>query len=99
MPFSQEMMFVLVLITLFGMFGLAFPIVRRLGNVLEEWVRMRQESLPEREFLERIDASIHTFGSRLSSLEQRMDLAAERQDFVESLMDQRQLRPSDTEAP
>lgn len=99
MPFSQEMMFVLVVITLCGMFGLAFPIVRRLGNVLEEWVRMRKESLPERESLERIEAAIHACGSRISSLEQRMDLAAERQDFVESLMDQRRLRPSDAEAP
>jgi divalent metal cation (Fe/Co/Zn/Cd) transporter len=88
MPIEIAVMItVLVMLLLIGTFILAFPITKRLGRIMEEWIALRRDSMPEREALDRIETAVESIGQRVESVEQRMDLVAERQDFMESLME------------
>lgn len=82
-----EMIYVLLMLLLVGTFILAFPITKRLGRIMEEWIALRQDSMPERETLDRIETAIESIGQRVESLEQRSELVGERQDFMESLLE------------
>ena len=93
-----EMIYTLIMLLLIGTFILAFPITKRLGRIMEEWIALRRNSIPEREALTRIEATIGAVDQRLESLEQRINLMGERQDFMESLMEperRRKLQPGD----
>ena len=88
-----EMVYTLLMALLFGTFVVTFPIMRRLGRIMEEWIAFRRESVPERETLKRIETSVEAIGQRLESVEQRTELMGERQEFMESLMDQQRRTP------
>jgi len=82
------MIFSLLMMILIGTFVLAFPITRRLGRIMEEWLVIRRGSVPERETLHRIERTVESVGQRLEAVEQRLDLVGERQEFTESLLEQ-----------
>ena len=56
MPIAiAEMIAMVTMVFLIGSFILLFPISRRLGKALEEWVKIRHETSPDRDALARIE--------------------------------------------
>jgi len=86
-----EFIFAFVMLLTVGTFALLFPISRRLGKIMEEWIARRRGSLPERDAIERIETTLESISQRLESMDQRVDLVGERQEFMESLMEQQRL--------
>jgi hypothetical protein len=90
MPLDDaEMVYSLIVMLLIGGFVLAYPITKRLGRFLEEWITLRKSSLPEQEALTRIESAFGGMQTQIGSLEQRVDLISERQEFTESLLQRR----------
>ncbi len=84
-----ELIFALLIVFLIGTFVLLFPLSRRLGKVMEEWIQLRQDSSPDRAQLVRIEDGLRLLHGEVESLDQRMSLIGERQDFLESLSEPR----------
>ena len=82
-----EMIYTLVMVLIIGTFILAFPVTKRLGRIMEEWIALRRDSAPEREALDRIETAVESIGQRVETLEQRMEITGERQEFMESLLE------------
>ena len=81
MPYEiAELLAILTMFFLVGTFILLFPISRRLGKAIEEWVKIRHESLPERDLLARIEVELVEIRNQFDGMDQRMDFLAERQD-------------------
>lgn len=103
MPYEiAELLAILIMVFLIGTFIILFPISRRLGKALEEWVKLRHETAPERDLLAGIDAKVTEMGRQLEGLDRRVELLSERQDFTESLIDSQRkaaLPPSVDAAP
>ncbi len=77
-----------VLVTfLIGTFILLLPLSRRIGRVLEEWIKLRQETSPDRDTLARLENDVREVRQFVEGVDQRMGLLAERQDFMESLIE------------
>jgi hypothetical protein len=90
MPYEiAELLAILTMVFLIGTFILLFPISRRLGKAIEEWVKIRHESTPERELLGRIEVTLLEMQNQVDGLDKRLDFLAERQEFTESLIDQK----------
>jgi hypothetical protein len=90
MPYAiAELLAILAMFFLVGTFILLFPISRRLGKAIEEWVKIRHESSPERDLLARIEVDLLELRNQFDGLDQRLDFIAERQEFTESLIDQK----------
>jgi hypothetical protein len=90
MPYAiAELLAILAMFFLVGTFIILFPISRRLGKAIEEWVKIRHESSPERDLLARIEVDLLELRSQFDGLDQRLDFIAERQEFTESLIDQK----------
>ncbi|MEJ2546481.1 MAG: hypothetical protein P8125_01540 [Gemmatimonadota bacterium] len=97
MPYEiAELVAILVMVFMLGTFVLLFPLSRRLGKVMEEWIQLRHDSSPDRERLERIEEGLRLLHGEVESLDQRMHLMGDRQDFIESLSEARR---SDSLAP
>ncbi len=82
-----EMIGPVVIIFLLGTFILLLPLSRRLGRVLEEWIKLRQETSPDRDTLARLENEVRELRQSVEGGDQRMGLLAERQDFMESLVE------------
>ncbi len=82
-----EMIGAVVIILVIGTFVLLFPLSRRLGRVLEEWIKLRQETSPDRDTLARLENEVRELRQSVEGGDQRMGLLAERQDFMESLVE------------
>ena len=90
MPYAiAELLAILAMFFLVGTFIILFPISRRLGKAIEEWVKIRHESSPERDLLARIEVDLLELRNQFDGLDQRLDFIAERQEFTESLIDQK----------
>ncbi|MCZ6477548.1 MAG: hypothetical protein O6851_04455, partial [Gemmatimonadetes bacterium] len=76
-----------LVVFLIGTFILLFPLSRRLGRVLEEWIKLRQETSPDRDTLARLENEVRELRQSVEAGDQRMGLLAERQDFMESLVE------------
>ena len=77
---------------LIGTFVILFPISRRLGRVLEEWIKLRRESSPDRELLDQLGVEVREVRQLLEGIDQRVDLISERQEFTDSLLEARRAR-------
>ena len=77
---------VLILLVI-GTFILLFPLSRRLGRVLEEWIKLRQDTSPDRDTLARLENDVREVRRFVEGVDQRVRLLAERQDFMESLIE------------
>ncbi len=82
-----ELIGAVVIILVIGTFILLFPLSRRLGRVLEEWIKLRQETSPDRDTLARLESEVREVRQFVEGVDQRMGLLAERQDFMESLIE------------
>ena len=90
MPYAiAELLAILAMFFLVGTFIILFPISRRLGKAIEEWVKIRHESSPERDLLARIEVDLLELRNQFDGLDKRLDFIAERQEFTESLIDQK----------
>jgi hypothetical protein len=88
MPIAiAEMIAMVTMVFLIGFFILMFPISRRLGKALEEWVKLRHETSPDRDALARIEGGLLEIRQHIESLDQRVDLIGDRQDFTERLIE------------
>ncbi len=76
-----------LVVLLIGTFVLLFPLSRRLGRVLEEWIKLRQETSPDRDTLARLENEVREVRRLVEGVDQRVGLLAERQDFMESLIE------------
>ena len=86
MPYaSAELIAILVMVFMLGTFVLLFPLSRRLGKVMEEWIQLRHDSSPDRERMRRLEEELRHLHGEVESLDQRMQLMGDRQDFIESL--------------
>lgn len=74
---------------LIGLIILLFPLSRRLGKVLEEWIKLRHESSPDRDRLERLELGQREIRQLVEGIDQRIELLADRQDFMESLIERK----------
>ncbi len=82
-----EMIGAVVILLVIGTFILLFPLSRRLGRVLEEWIKLRQETSPDRDTLARLVSEVRELRQSVEGGNQRMGLLAERLDFMESLVE------------
>ncbi len=90
MPYAiAELITILVTIFMIGTFVLLFPLSRRLGRVMEEWIQVRRESSPDRDLLERLVTEVRALRGDVESMDARLDLLGDRQEFLESLADAR----------
>jgi hypothetical protein len=90
MPYAiAELIAILVMVFMLGTFVLLFPVSRRLGKVVEEWIQLRRESSPDRAREQRIEDALRLLHGEVESLDQRLQLMGERQDFIESLSEAR----------
>lgn len=97
-PEIFEMLAAIMMTVLIGAIILLFPLSRRLGRVLEEWIRLRHESLPDRDRLERLELGVLEIRQLVEGIDQRMGLMAERQDFMESLIESKRAESLPSEA-
>ena len=77
----------IMVVFLIGTFILLLPLSRRIGRVLEEWIKLRQETSPDRDTLARLENDVREVRQFVEGVDQRMGLLAERQDFMESLIE------------
>ncbi len=82
-----EMIGPVLFLLLLGTFILLLPLSRRIGRVLEEWIKLRQETSPDRDTLARLENEVRELRQSAEGGDQRMALLAERQDFMESLVE------------
>jgi len=66
---------------------LLFPVTRRLGGFMEEWIKLRRDSVLDQDQLTDVRTDVRDMRQLLDTVDSRMDLLGERQDFVESLID------------
>lgn len=81
------MIFSLVMVLIIGGFIVTFPVLRRLGALLEEHIRERRESRPDRGEMGRLHGEISRLDETLDTVRRQLELVRERQDFVEELME------------
>ena len=96
------MIFTIVMVLLVGGFIVFFPILRRLGALMEESIRERRAGRLEQGQVEQLQGQIDNLTRALDSVERQMELMGERQDFTESLVDsvsRRRLRTGDRAEP
>ncbi|MDX1396331.1 MAG: hypothetical protein R3195_18260 [Gemmatimonadota bacterium] len=91
MPYIQaEMVFAVIMTLIIGGFIVTFPIMRRLGRVMEETLRERQQARLRGEQTALLEAQISELRGTLDRIEGHVGLLAERQDFVDSLLTHRE---------
>lgn len=79
----------IIALFLIGTCVLLFPVSRRLGRVMEEWIRLRHEASPDRAKLGSLEEEMRETRRLLETVDQRLELLAERQAFTESLLESR----------
>ena len=82
-----ELIALVLMVTIVGVLLVTIPITRRLGRVMEEWIRIRAEGAADQVSVDRMSEEIRALGRHVEALEDRLQLLAERQDFTESLVD------------
>jgi len=89
-PYTEAgMIFALIMTVLLGGFIVTFPIMRRLGGLMEESIRERRAARLDQGQVGGLEKTIAEVHSTLEQMDGRMALLAERQDFVENLLSHR----------
>ncbi len=82
----MSMIFSLLILLAIGGFVLLFPLARRLGALAEEWLRIRRGELDAGANQTILD-EIRGLHGHIAALDARLDAVAERQEFMESLVE------------
>ena len=86
-PEIVEMIGPVLAVFLIWCFILLFPISRRLGGVMEEWMKLKRETSPDRDKLSSLAQTVYETRQLVESVDQRVAILSERQDFMESLIE------------
>lgn len=81
------MAFSLVVLLMLGGFVVVIPLFRRLAKAIDVWLDQRRAIGPELDEIRQLRSDVHDLTSRLEATESRLDLLAERQEFVERLLE------------
>lgn len=84
---TASMVFTVVMVAIIGTFIVAFPVLRRLGAVLEESIRERRDARLQQGDMSGLQRDLASLDSSVQALERQMDLLGERQEFVEELLE------------
>lgn len=82
-----SMVFSLVVLLVIGGFIAVIPLFRRLAKAVDVWLEQRKAIGPELRELETARSDLGELRARLESTEIRLDLVAERQEFLERLLE------------
>jgi len=89
-PYTQTyIIFTVVMTLIIGGFIVTFPIMRRLGRVMEETLRERQQARLASQQSGRIEEGVDDLRAALERIEGHVTLLSERQDFMENLLSHR----------
>lgn len=89
-PYTQSyMIFTIIMTIVIGGFIVSFPVMRRLGILLEESVRERRASRLDGNQVREITSALQEMRGSVETLEGHVGLLAERQEFVENLLSHR----------
>jgi hypothetical protein len=83
------MIFSVVMVLIIGGFIITFPLLRRLGGLMEESIRERRDARLDKGQVTQITGDIAELRNAFESLEKQLDLVGERQEFVENLLSHR----------
>jgi divalent metal cation (Fe/Co/Zn/Cd) transporter len=83
------MIFSVVMVLIIGGFIITFPLLKRLGGLMEESIRERRDARLEKGQVEQISGDIAELRSAFESIERQLELVGERQEFVENLLSHR----------
>jgi hypothetical protein len=90
-PYAQAgMIFTVIMTIIIGGFIVTFPIMRRLGRVMEESLRERQEARLRQQEAGRLEERIDELRGAMERVEGHVALLTERQDFMENLLSHRE---------
>lgn len=84
-----EIIAIVAIVTIVGVLLVSIPITRRLGRALEEWIRIKSEGAAGQVQIDQLGEQVRTLSRHIETIEDRMELMAERQEFTESLIDSR----------
>lgn len=84
------MIFSVVMVLIIGGFIVTFPILRRLGHLMEESIRERRDARLDKGQVAQISGDIADLRNAFETLEKQLDLVGERQEFVENLLAHRE---------
>lgn len=89
-PYTQSyMIFTIIMTVIIGGFIVTFPVMRRLGILLEESIRERRASRLDGNQVREITTAIQEVRGTVETLEGHVGLLSERQEFVENLLSRR----------
>lgn len=83
---AGSMVFVLVLTVLIGGFIVTFPVLRRLGALMEESIRERRASRLDSGQLGELRGEITDNRNAIETIQRQIGLLGERQEFMENLL-------------
>lgn len=84
-----SMIFAIIMTVILGGFIVMFPVLRRLGRVMEESLRDRQQARLGSGDRARLEDAIEDLQRTVGNLEAHVGLLGERQDFMENLITHR----------
>ncbi len=77
----------LLLAMMIGGFVLLHPLARRLGDVMDQWLRIRRSELADENLLGEIHSELGGLSGSLETVADRLDRLEERQEFTETLIE------------
>ncbi|MGH7539548.1 MAG: hypothetical protein ACRELC_00965, partial [Gemmatimonadota bacterium] len=81
------MLFTLVMVVLIGIFITAFPVLRRLGGLMEESIRERRDARLQQGDVSGVRRELSALATSVQTLERQLEHLGERQEFVEELLE------------
>lgn len=84
------MIFSVVMVLIIGSFIVTFPLLRRLGGLLEESIRERRDARLDKRQVAQLSGQISEMKAAFETIERQLELVAERQEFVENLLSHRE---------
>ena len=84
------MIFSLIMVLIIGGFIVTFPLLRRLGGLMEESIRERRDARLDKGQVAQISGEIADLRNAFETLETQLELLGERQEFVDNLLSHRE---------
>jgi hypothetical protein len=79
----------LLMVLSIGGFILLFPVTKRLGGALDQWIRIKRSEGMSEDEVARFRADVEAFAQILENISVRLEQVEEQQQFVETLIEQK----------
>ena len=79
-----------VLAMMIGGFVLLHPLARRLGDVMDQWLRIRRSEMGGENLLGEMHSELGGLRGSLETVADRLDRLEERQEFTETLIERKE---------